>query len=192
MPLPDRLQPAKVNRQKLQQLADMAEEILSQIDNGAKEEDAGLKMLIDSWNSQVINPYAFSDFRDFSSWTSAKDFTRMAFNQEKYVADLTWDELIQIIQFVCQAEGKESEQSYSLGVLEKNFDANPSDLIYWPDEWFQDKDMLHVDLTPDRRIPDGKIWPAAKRCAANRAEVSDTFKYVRYISAQFVDVERMG
>ncbi|VFT76502.1 Uncharacterised protein [Klebsiella aerogenes] len=65
MPLPDRLQPAKVNRQKLQQLADMAEEILSQIDNGAKEEDAGLKMLIDSWNSQVINPYAFSDFRDF-------------------------------------------------------------------------------------------------------------------------------
>jgi hypothetical protein len=25
-----------------------------------------------------------------SSWTSAKDFTRMAFNQEKYVADLTW------------------------------------------------------------------------------------------------------
>ena len=131
MPLPDRLQPAKVNRQKLQQLADMAEEILSQIDNGAKEEDAGLKMLIDSWNSQVINPYAFSDFRDFSSWTSAKDFTRMAFNQEKYVADLTWDELIQIIQFVCQAEGKESEQ------------------IYWPDEWFQDKDMLHVDLTPE-------------------------------------------
>jgi hypothetical protein len=43
----------------------MAEEILSQIDNGAKEEDAGLKMLIDSWNSQVINPYVFSDFRDF-------------------------------------------------------------------------------------------------------------------------------
>ena len=134
MPLPERLQPAKVNRQKLKQLADMAEEILAQIDNGAKEEDTGLKMLIDSWNSQVINPYAFSDFRDFSSWTSAKDFTRMAFNQEKYVADLSWDELIQIIQFVCQAEGKESEQSYALGLLEKNFDANPSDLIYWPDE----------------------------------------------------------
>ena len=113
MPLPERLQPAKVNRQKLKQLADMAEEILAQIDNGAKEEDAGLKMLINDWNSQVINPYAFSDFRDFSSWTSAKDFTRMAFNQEKYVADLSWDELIQIIQFVCQAEGKESEQSYA-------------------------------------------------------------------------------
>ncbi len=83
MPLPERLQPAKVNRQKLKQLADMAEEILAQIDNGAKEEDAGLKMLINDWNSQVINPYAFSDFRDFSSWTSAKDFTRMAFNRKR-------------------------------------------------------------------------------------------------------------
>lgn len=65
------------------------------------------------------------------------------------MADLSWDELIQIIQFVCQAEGKESEQSYALGLLEKNFDANPSDLIYWPNEWFQDKDMLHVDLTSE-------------------------------------------
>ena len=65
------------------------------------------------------------------------------------MADLSWDELVQIIQFVCQAEGKESEQSYAPGLLEKNFDANPSDLIYWPNEWFQDKDMLHVDLTPE-------------------------------------------
>lgn len=63
--------------------------------------------------------------------------------------DLTWDELVQIISFVCNAEGKESEQSYALGLLEKNFDANPSDLIYWPNEWFQDEDMLHVDLTPE-------------------------------------------
>ena len=149
MPLPERMKPAKISRQKLKELTDMAKEILSQIDNGAGEDDEGLKAMIDDWNRQVVNPYEFSDFRDFSSWTDAKNFTRMAFNQEKYVSDLTWDELVQIISFVCNAEGKESEQSYALGVLEKNFDANPSDLISWPDEWFQDKDMLHVDLTPE-------------------------------------------
>ncbi|STU98080.1 Uncharacterised protein [Klebsiella pneumoniae subsp. pneumoniae] len=149
MPLPERMKPAKISRQKLKELADVAEEILSQIDSGADEDDAGLKALIDDWNRQAVNPYEFSDFRDFSSWTSAKDFTRMAFNQEKYIEDLTWDELVQIISFVCNAEGKESEQSYALGLLEKNFDANPSDLIYWPNEWFQDEDMLHVDLTPE-------------------------------------------
>ncbi|HBS5676877.1 hypothetical protein [Klebsiella sp. 141240] len=147
MPLPERMKPAKISRQKLKELADRAKVILLQIDNGANEEDEGLKAMIDDWNNQVVNPYEFSDFRDFSSWASAKDFTRMAFNQEKYLADLTWYELVQIISFVCNAEGKESEQSYALGLLEKNFDANPSDLIYWPNEWFQDEDMLHVDLT---------------------------------------------
>lgn len=149
MPLPERFKPAKINRQKLKELANSAEEILSKIDNGAGEDDTGLKTMIDDWNRQVVNPYELSDFRDFSSWTSTKDFTRTAFNQEKFIEDLTWNELIQIISFVCNAEGKESEQSYALGLLEKNFDANPSDLIYWPNEWFQDEDMLHVDLTPE-------------------------------------------
>ncbi|ATM90233.1 TPA: hypothetical protein QHR59_000457 [Klebsiella aerogenes] len=149
MPLPERMKPAKISRQKLKELADMANVILSQIDNGADEDDEGLKAMIDDWNNQVVKPYEFSDFRDFSSWTSAKDFTRMAFNQEKYLADLNWHELVQIISFLCNAEGKESEQSYALGLLEKNFDANPSDLIYWPNEWFQNEDMLHVDLTSE-------------------------------------------
>ncbi|HBT0402009.1 TPA: hypothetical protein MA053_005317, partial [Klebsiella pneumoniae] len=103
MPLPERMKPAKISRQKLKELADMAKEILSQIDNGAGEDDEGLKAMINDWNRQVVNPYEFSDFRDFSSWTDAKNFTRMAFNQEKYVADLTWDELVQIISFVCNA-----------------------------------------------------------------------------------------
>ncbi|WP_017346792.1 hypothetical protein [Pantoea sp. A4] len=149
MPLPERFQLAKISRQRLKVLADTTEEILSQIDTGTNEDDEGLKAMIADWNGQVINPQTFSDFRDFSSWTSAKNFTWMAFNQEKYINDLTWLELIQIINFVCNAEGKGSEQSYALGLLEKNFDANPSDLIYWPDAWFQDEDMFHVDLTPE-------------------------------------------
>ena len=87
MPLPERMKPAKISRQKLKELADMAKEILSQIDNGADEDDEGLKAMIDDWNRQVVNPYKFSDFRDFSSWTDAKNFTRMAFNQEKFITD---------------------------------------------------------------------------------------------------------
>lgn len=46
MPLPERLKPAKINRQKLKELADAAEEILSQIDNGADEDDEGLKAMM--------------------------------------------------------------------------------------------------------------------------------------------------
>ena len=39
MPLPERMKPAKISRQKLKELADVAEEILSQIDNGADEDE---------------------------------------------------------------------------------------------------------------------------------------------------------
>ncbi len=41
----------------------------------------------------------------------------MEFNHEKYVADLSWDELVRIISYLCNAEGKESEQSYVLRLL---------------------------------------------------------------------------
>lgn len=73
MPLPERMKPTKISRQKLKKLADGAEEILSQIDNGTDEDDAELKALIDDWNRQAVNPYEFSDFRDFSSWTDCKE-----------------------------------------------------------------------------------------------------------------------
>ena len=54
MPLPERMKPAKISRQKLKELADAAEEILSQIDNGADEDDEGLKAMINDWNRQVV------------------------------------------------------------------------------------------------------------------------------------------
>ncbi len=48
----------------------------------SSEEDAFLKDMIDDWNSQVVCPCEFSDFRDYSSWTNANEFTRIAFNLE--------------------------------------------------------------------------------------------------------------
>ncbi len=82
MPLPARLKPAKTSRQTLKVLADRAKEILSRIDTSTDKDDEGLKTMIADWNGQVFNPQRCSDFRDFFSWTSAKDFTRMAFYQE--------------------------------------------------------------------------------------------------------------
>jgi len=149
MPLPERMKPTKVSSKTIKELATKANLILSKIDNGASSEDAELKAMMAEWNSQVTCPYEFSDFRDFSSWTNAREFTRMAFNLEKYYEDFTWHELVQIIIFVCKAEGKESEQNFALTLLEKNFDGNPSDLIYWTDSWFKDPDMLHVNLSPE-------------------------------------------
>lgn len=149
MLIPERMRPAKISSKKINELAKKAEQILANIDSGATEEDALLKELMDDWNSQVACPYEFSDFRDFSSWTNAKVFTRIAFNVVKIYEDFTWEELVQTINCIRDPKSRESEQDFGLSLLEINFRGNPSDLIFWPDHWFKDPDMLHVELTSE-------------------------------------------
>ncbi|HDC0081751.1 TPA: hypothetical protein O7P46_004462 [Escherichia coli] len=134
MAIPERMIPVKVSSKKIRELAQKAKEILAAIDSGASEEDAFLKDMIDDWNSQVVCPCEFSDFRDYSSWTNANEFTRIAFNLEKFYEDFTWEELVQTISCVCDQKSNESEKIFAL-------------LIFWPDEWFQDPDMLDVELS---------------------------------------------
>lgn len=121
-------------------------DIRGQIHTVSSEE---LKQMMADWNAQVVMPCGFSDFRDFSSWTSALDFTRMALNQEKYLDDFTWTELNDVINFIRKAEGSASDHSYALQLLEINFRANPLDLIYHPDCWFNDEALFHARLTTE-------------------------------------------
>lgn len=93
----------------------------------------------------------------------------MAFNLEKFYADFTWDELVQTLRWVSDAKSKESEQNFALALLEKNFDGNPSDLIFWPDEWFQDPDMFHVDLTTEEIA--GYLMARSGRYLADAPEI---------------------
>lgn len=148
MLIPERMRPTKVSSKKIKELAKKAELILASIDNGVSEEDTVLKEMMDEW-SQVVYPYEFSDFRDFPSWTDAKEFTRIAFNLEKFYEDFTWDELVQTINCVCDPKSTESEQNFAISLLEKNFHGNPSDLIFWPDDWFQNPDVVDVELTSE-------------------------------------------
>ncbi|WP_193017305.1 hypothetical protein [Proteus sp. FME41] len=147
MPLPNRLKPIKISKVKLNELIDLLLKITNKIDNGATENDPELNTMMINWNAQVVTPCVFSDFRDYNSWTSAKEFTKIAFNQVKYLDDLTYEELISIIDFICLAEGSESEQSYAMKLLKINFKSFSSDLIYWPDEYFNLEEV--DDLTSE-------------------------------------------
>lgn len=149
MPLPERMKPARVTRKQMKELVSQLNGILDHIDNGMDENNEELKQMMADWNAQVVIPCGFSDFRDFSSWTSALDFTRMALNQEKYLDDFTWTELNDVINFIRKAEGSASDHSYALQLLEINFRANPLDLIYHPDCWFNDEALFHARLTTE-------------------------------------------
>lgn len=67
MPLPERMRPGKVSSNKINELSKSAEMILSKIDGGSVQEDPILVTMMGEWNNQVVYPYTFSDFRDFSS-----------------------------------------------------------------------------------------------------------------------------
>ncbi|MBK0032092.1 hypothetical protein IBT47_07340 [Erwinia sp. S43] len=169
MPLPARMKPVRASRMKIKALAEKADEILTMIDTGSDENDETLNAFIAEWNSQVPNPYAYSNFRDFSSWTSAKQFTKIAFNQEKFYEDLTWEELVQLITFIYQAEGSEADVDFALRLLEKNFTANPSDLMFWPNEWFKDETNLHISLSAEEM--GGYLMAASNRYVAGAPEI---------------------
>lgn len=147
--LPERMRPTKVSAKKINEMAKTADKIILRIDNGADEDNAELKKMMADWNSQVKYPYEFSAFRDFSSHMSAKDFTRVAFNFAKFHEDFTWSERVQTIYYVCDGNSTDSEQHNALSLLEKNFNGNPSDLIFWPDAWFQNADMPDVKFPPE-------------------------------------------
>ncbi len=77
---------------------------------------------------------------------------RSEFNpkEEPYaVADLTYDELVEMITDVSDPDTDDEVCSYYAGIIECTLPgANLSDLIYWPNEWFNDEAKIDIDLSP--------------------------------------------
>lgn len=70
------------------------------------------------------------------------------------IKDLTYHEAAAVLESVSNVELSESATSYFLEWLETQFpEANMSDLIYWPDEWFDDASQI--------RNSDGSFKPEA-------------------------------
>ena len=70
-------------------------------------------------------------------------------DEPNVVADLTYAELIAMITAVGDPDTGDEVMSYYIGIIDCTLSgANVSDLIFWPNEWFNDKEMRHVDLSP--------------------------------------------
>ncbi|WP_426196045.1 hypothetical protein [Pseudomonas sp. NFXW11] len=123
-------------------------EILGKIWDNQERESPEISALIEQWNSHASRPFEFHEFRAMHSHTDAQNFIRTAFHQEKYIDDLSFVEACALTDFICQCEGTESDVDYALSLLETNFpEANASDLIFWSNEWFDDPDMLHAEIS---------------------------------------------
>ncbi|WP_339069921.1 hypothetical protein WIN67_19735 [Pseudomonas idahonensis] len=148
MAMPERLKPTPATPKIRALMKDLLKQILDRIWDNQERESPEISALIQQWNSHAGRPFEFHEFRDMHSHTSAENFLRTAFHQKRYVDDLSFDEACAVADFICQCEGTESDTDYALGLLETNFpEANASDLIFWPNAWFDDEDLLHIELS---------------------------------------------
>ncbi|MBW8354077.1 MULTISPECIES: hypothetical protein [Pseudomonas] len=148
MAMPERLKPTPPMPKTNALMKDLLEQILDRIWDNQGRESPEINALIQQWNSHAGRPFEFHEFLVMHSHTSAENFLRTAFHQKRYVDDLSFDEACAVADFICQCEGTESDTDYALGLLETNFpEANASDLIFWPNAWFDDEDLLHIELS---------------------------------------------
>ena len=70
-------------------------------------------------------------------------------DEPRTINDLTYDELVAMIEAICDPNTDEEISGYYVGLIDCTLPgANVSDLIFCPDEWFRDKAKLNIDLSP--------------------------------------------
>jgi hypothetical protein len=148
MPIPNRLQPPPPTAEDVAAYTDLCREI----ENGRYADEAELNALLARWNARAGREYTLAEFRSYSGSVEIEDFVaEMLMGQPELINDLTYSELRSVLDEVQTAVSSEAELGYYLGWLETNLPgANISDLIYWPNEWFADDAMFHVELTADQ------------------------------------------
>ncbi|MDQ8192497.1 hypothetical protein [Roseibacillus persicicus] len=68
----------------------------------------------------------------------------------RIVDDLRYEELVAMIEAIGDPDIDEDLGFYYIELIELNLPgAEVSDLIFWPQEWFQDKAMREVDMEAD-------------------------------------------
>lgn len=146
MPIPDRLRPLPPTAEEIAAYTDLCRQI-ENCDRNAHD----LGELLARWNRRAGRTYVLSDFNYHGSIDIDTFVATMLMGTPALVPDLTYSELRDVLEGVRSAALLESEDHYYIGWLETNLPgANVSDLIYWPNEWFADEAMFHVDLTADQ------------------------------------------
>jgi hypothetical protein len=148
MPIPDRLRPPTPTAEEVAAYTDLCR----QIENGRYADEEELSALLARWNARAGREYRAAEFRSYYGSMEIEDFVgEMLMGTPAFVPDLTYTELRDALEGVLSAVLSEAEQGYCIGWLETNLPgANVSDLIYWPNEWFADEAMFHIELTADQ------------------------------------------
>ncbi|EDR51077.1 hypothetical protein [Yersinia pestis] len=176
MPIPERLTPGKATKNRTQRLLKLLDEISSTLEDNGDQENDRVRELILQWNEIACREHDFHEFRDFHAYTSKDDFIISAQRKAKYIEDFQYIESIELVNVIAQAEGTEPDIHYAVDLLDKNFpDGDASDLIFWPNYWFQDENMLHIELTPEETV--GYLMALSGRTLQGAPEIELRYPY---------------
>jgi hypothetical protein len=143
MRLRNALNPPHLDPDFVTALADIA----SQLD-GCDPVIQDCASLVERFNASAGTSLELGDFH-FSGAVDAETFVRTHLTPSpRKVADITYEELLELVTRVFTADGEDYELDYWLAVIEANVpDPNVVNLIYWPEQYFG-PDTEVPDLTP--------------------------------------------
>jgi hypothetical protein len=145
--LPARLQLPPVTSGDFQRLSELCTEIEALV---VANQDARAEPLLAEWNSMANHEYKPADFTTYRGAVSKEEFVRDALSpRPQWIEDLTFDEVREAVAALMAGDLPGTTTSHVLRVLHVNLpESNLSDLMYWPNEWFGEEQMLQVNLTP--------------------------------------------
>jgi len=145
--LPARLQPPPVAAADFRRWCDLCTEIEAL---ATGNEDGRLSTLLAEWNGKAHHEYTPVEFKTYYGAVSKEEFVRDALSpRPRWIEDLTFEEAREAVAAIMSAEPTREDTCHALRVLDLNLPGGElSDLMYWPNEWFGDEQMLRVELTP--------------------------------------------
>ena len=150
MPIPERLRLKPVSSDLVEELSELCSAIERELESGGTAEE-----LLERWHRHSRRPVEPFEFRTYWKAVDQETFVREALNPPPaFDATAVYSEAIEVLAALQAVEVDESEEAYYLGWLEEQFPGgNMSDLIYWPDRWFEDASLF--------RHPNGAFKPEA-------------------------------
>lgn len=135
MSIPDRLRVTRPTKKIVREMADLCTRIEQSLHGSAEQIE-----LIEKWNQKTTRPYELHEFENYWRSIDQTTFVKEALcPTPKHVVDLSYAEAADIVTAIRDAKLPEHLVSYYIDFLGIQFpNSNPSDLIYWPDSWFDD------------------------------------------------------
>lgn len=144
MPIPARLRPPDLDAEEVHRFCGLCDDIETGVIDGAD-----VSALLAKWNARANRQYQAREFADYYGATDKLAFVSEALlPRPTRLDDLRADEVLSVLEDVRNATLPEQYNSYFLTWLDVQFpNADVSDLIYWPDQWFDVSEALDEDLS---------------------------------------------